>query len=91
MKKQTKQQTINNSQGLMQMYQAGYLDCWKKLKKDQMRSKKSWKEYNLACMNSFEKRFIKKINKIIKKKGGLKHGKSRFQRRVPKFRQRQRK
>jgi hypothetical protein len=51
-------------QDLLQMYQAGFYDCWRKLKVGRF----ILKQYNLACLRSFEKRFIKVIDKKVKDK-----------------------
>lgn len=69
MKKQEEMEPIiDEAQDLLQMYQAGYLDCWRGLKRGRI----AFKEFNLECMKSFEKRFVKKIQKKINKE--LKHG-----------------
>jgi len=53
-------------QDLTQMYQAGFFDCWRLLHKGRL----NYKELNLKCLKSFEKRFIKRIQKEVDKKRG---------------------
>lgn len=55
-------EAIDNSQALVQMYQAGYLDGFKSNK---VKGRISYKKLNLECSEAFEKRF--KINNRIKK------------------------
>jgi len=46
------------------MYQAGYRDCWRKLKKGRI----NLRELNLSCSAGFTKRFSRKLGAQIKKK-----------------------
>jgi len=60
-----KQEVIDESLGLIEMYKAGFLDGYKI--KGKLRSKKDWELMNKFYKLAFVKRFEKKINKVLKK------------------------
>ncbi len=58
---------------LVQMYQAGFLDSYKKyIGRVGKRYRKIIAKINKDCQESFEKRFMEKIDKEIKKHGKTK-------------------
>jgi hypothetical protein len=60
-----KQEVIDESLGLIEMYKAGFLDGFKI--RGKLRSKKDWDFMNKFYKLAFVKRFEKKINKVLKK------------------------
>lgn len=62
----TNREIIDDRAALLEMYKAGFLDGYKihsKLKK-----KEDWDLMNKFYKKAFWKRFMKKINKVLKKK-----------------------
>lgn len=61
-----KQEVLDLSQSLLEMYKAGFLDAYKL--KNRVRKKADWKDLNIFYKLAFNKRFGKKITKILKEK-----------------------
>lgn len=57
---------IDESKALLEMYKAGFLDGYKI--KNKLRKKEEWELLNKFYKLAFNKRFGKKITKILKKK-----------------------
>lgn len=52
--------------GLVEMYQAGYLDGFRKAYKTNTADRKLSKMIAIECKLAFDKRFKKKVNKMIR-------------------------
>jgi len=61
-----KQEVINEASALVEMYKAGFLDGFRTCSR--VKSKKEFEVLNKFYKLAFNKRFGKKINKILKKK-----------------------
>ena len=61
-----KEEVLDYSAALLEMYKAGFLDAYKKHNK--LKTKKEWETLNKFYKLAFFKRFGKKINKELKKK-----------------------
>ena len=61
-----KDQVLEESAALIEMYKAGFLDGFRK--KNKVRSKKDYIILNKYYARAFNKRFQKKIIKVLKKK-----------------------
>lgn len=62
----SKEKAIEDRDALLEMYKAGFLDGYKRLKR--LRSKKEWDTMNKHYLQSFKKRFDKSIKLAFKKK-----------------------
>ena len=60
-----KQEAINESSALVEMYKAGFLDAYKI--KNKLKKKEDWNLLNKFYKLAFDKRFGKQITKILKK------------------------
>jgi len=65
-KKVVKKQVIDEGQALMEMYKAGFLDAYKL--KHKLKKKEDWIMLNKFYKLAFNKRFGRKITKLLKKK-----------------------
>ena len=65
-KKVVKKQVIDEGQALMEMYKAGFLDAYKL--KHKVKKKEDWIMLNKFYKLAFNKRFGRKITKLLKKK-----------------------
>ena len=60
-----KKEIVDESSALLEMYKAGFLDAYKI--KNKLKKKEDWNLLNKFYKLAFDKRFGKKINKILKK------------------------
>ncbi len=60
-----KEEVLDYSAALLEMYKAGFLDAYKK--HNNLKSKKDWETLNKFYKLAFFKRFGMKINKELKK------------------------
>jgi hypothetical protein len=65
-KEEKKKEVVEETKALLEMYQAGFLDGYKKNNK--LKTDEDWALMNKQYKLSFYKRFGKKINKELKKK-----------------------
>ena len=61
------QNNVDNAKGLVSMYQAGFLDGYIFRSKGHPTYKATWGKIKDNCMKQFELRFMKKVNKQIRK------------------------
>ena len=62
-----KKEVIDTANALTEMYKAGFLDGYRVKRK--VRSKKDFEVLNKFYEKAFLKRFMKKLDKVLKKKG----------------------